>query len=174
MQPEPDWQPTLHGERLCLRPLRPADFDALHRAASDPQIWAQHSEPNRHEPDVFRRFFDGAIGSGGALAVVHAAEGRLIGSSRFYDWNCDDLSVVIGYTFLERAFWGSGANREMKSLMLTHAFRWARTAWFHVSPGNVRSQRALQRIGAVLDRSERVPVGGVMSPRLIYAIRRPG
>lgn len=172
MDSQPDWQPTLRGERLCLRPLKRDDFDALHSAASDPLVWAQHSEPNRHERPVFQRFFDGAIQSGGALVVVDAGDGRVIGSSRFYDWNSQNSSVVIGYSFLERAAWGSGANREMKSLMLTHAFQWARTVWFHVSPGNLRSQRALHRIGAELDRSEMVPVAGVMSPRLIYAIRR--
>jgi RimJ/RimL family protein N-acetyltransferase len=56
--------------------------------------------------------------------------------------------------------------------MLAHAFDHVATAWFHVSPGNVRSQRALERIGARLDRREQVPVGGVPSDRLIYRIDR--
>ena len=168
----PDWQPTLVGERINLRPLAAQDFEDLHRAASDPLIWQQHSEPNRHELHVFRRFFDGALACGGALVAADAHTGRIVGSSRFYDWNSADLTVVIGYSFLERAQWGSGANHEMKSLMLAHAFRWAHTAWFHVSPGNIRSQRALERIGARLDRAEQVLVSGVMSPRLIYAMRR--
>ncbi|MFM7798449.1 MAG: GNAT family N-acetyltransferase, partial [Planctomycetota bacterium] len=106
------------------------------------------------------------------LVAEDAATGRVFGSSRYYDWNPTDRSVVIGYTFLERAQWGTGANREMKRLMLEHAFRWARTAWFHVSPGNVRSQRALQAIGARRDREELVPVGGVPSLRVIYRIDR--
>lgn len=169
---QPDWQPILRGTSLHLRPIHGGDFEPLHQAASDPLIWAQHSEPNRHERDVFRRFFDGALACGGGLVALDAATGRLIGSSRYYDWNPVDRSVVIGYSFLERARWGTGANREMKSLMLGHAFQWADTAWFHVSPGNIRSQRALERIGARLDRSEQVPVGGVLSPRLIYAVRR--
>lgn len=171
-QAKPDWQPVLRGPAIHLRPIRADDFDALHQAASDPLIWAQHSEPNRHERDVFRRFFDGALACGGGLVALDATTGRVIGSSRYYDWNPVDRSVVIGYSFLERAQWGTGANREMKSLMLAHAFQWAGIAWFHVSPGNIRSQRALERIGAQLDRSEQVPVGGVLSPRLIYALRR--
>ena len=169
---EPDWQPVLRGTSIHLRPIRAEDFDALHQAASDPLIWEQHSETNRHERAVFRRFFDGALACGGGLVAQDSVTGRLIGSSRFYDWNPADRSVVIGYTFLERAQWGTGANRAMKSLMLAHAFRWATTAWFHVSPGNIRSQRALERIGARLDRRQEVSVGGVMSPRLIYAMRR--
>ena len=175
----PNWRPVLGGMRVRLRPLREADRDALHAAASDPLVWEQHSERNRHERPVFDRFFDAALAlgdspaAGGALVVEDAATGRIIGSSRFYDWNPADASVVVGYTFLERAQWGTGANREMKRLMLEHAFRWARTAWFHVSPGNLRSRRALEAIGARRDREEMVPVGGVPSPRVIYRIDRP-
>jgi RimJ/RimL family protein N-acetyltransferase len=172
-QDHPDWQPTLASSRVALRPLREADFEALHAAASDPLIWAQHSETTRHEREVFRRFFDGALAGGGALVAVEPASGRLIGSSRYYDWNPADRSVVIGYTFLERSQWGRGVNAQMKSLMLAHAFRWASIAWFHVSPGNLRSRRALERIGARFDHEAVVPVGGVPSPRVIYRIDRP-
>jgi RimJ/RimL family protein N-acetyltransferase len=69
----PDWQPSLRGERIALRPLRAEDQAALHAAASDPAIWAQHPEPDRHEPEVFARSFAGAMHSGGALAVVDLA-----------------------------------------------------------------------------------------------------
>jgi RimJ/RimL family protein N-acetyltransferase len=152
--------------------MRADDFDALHQAASDPLIWAQHSVPDRHERAEFRRFFDGALACGGGLVAQDPVTGRLIGSSRYYEWNAADRSVVIGYSFLERAQWGTGTNREMKSLMIAHAFRWAETILFHVSPGNMRSQRALEKIGArLLERTE-VLVGGVMSPRHIFAIRR--
>jgi RimJ/RimL family protein N-acetyltransferase len=169
----PDWQPTLRGDLVHLRPLRDDDLDALHAAAADPLIWAQHSEKDRHERPVFERFFARAMASGGALAVLDAATGRVIGSSRYYDWNPADRSVVIGYTFLERAAWGGTINRELKHLMLDHAFRFARTVYFHVSPGNVRSRKALERIGAVFDQAQDVMVGGVMSPRLIYRLDRP-
>ena len=167
----PNWQPTLRGEHVQLRPIRADDLDALHAAAADPLVWEQHSERNRHERPVFERFFAGALECGGGLVALDAA-GQVIGSSRYYDWDPSDRSVVIGYTFLARAHWGTGANREMKRLMLDHAFRWAKTAWFHVSPGNVRSQRALERIGARLDRQQDVSVGGVMSPRMIYRLDR--
>ncbi len=166
----PNWQPTLVGERVRVRPVRESDRDAMHAAASDPEVWAQHSERNRHERPAFDRFFDGALACAGGLAIEDAASGRIVGCTRYYDWNPGDRSVVIGYTFLERARWGDGTNREAKRLMLDHAFRWARTAWFHVSPGNLRSQRALDKIGARRDREELVPVGGVPSPRVIYRL----
>ncbi|MBM4114375.1 MAG: GNAT family N-acetyltransferase [Phycisphaerae bacterium] len=168
------WQPTLHGSIVKLRPLQAADLDELHAAAADPLIWEQHSERDRHERPIFERFFKGALECGGGLVISERSSGRIIGSSRYYDWDPAGSSVVIGYTFLERAHWGGATNREVKSLMLAHAFLHVATAWFHVSPGNLRSQRALERIGARLDRREQVPVGGVPSDRLIYRIDRAG
>lgn len=169
----PDWQPTLKGARVELRPTRPEDFDAMHAAASDPLIWEQHSERNRHERAVFKRFFAGVMECGGGLTVIDPATGTVIGSSRYYDWDPTDGSVVIGYTFLRRDHWGTGTNREMKALMLAHAFRWARTVWFHVSKDNTRSRRAVEKLGATLDREASVPVGGVPALRCIYRIDRP-
>ena len=164
------WQPTLSSDRLLLRPIAISDFEPLFKAASDPLIWEQHSEKTRFERSVFQKFFQGALECGGGLVAIEPKSGRIIGSSRYYDWNKADESVVIGYSFLERAQWGTGINAEMKRLMLTHAFQWAKTVWFHVSPENKRSQLALGKIGATLDRQEDVLVGGVMSPRMIYRV----
>lgn len=168
----PDWQPVLCGSKVNLRPIREEDLELLHQAASDPLIWAQHSETDRHERAVFERFFAGARTCGGGLVAQDPATGRLIGCSRYYDWNPEDRSVVIGYSFLERSRWGDGTNRQMKRLMLDHAFRWAVTVWFHVSPGNLRSQGALQKIGARLHERRQVQVAGRPSDRLIYRIDR--
>ena len=66
-------QPTLRGKLVELRPLRPQDFDAVFKAASDPLVWEQHPESTRYKAEVFRRFFDGAIESKGAFAVVDRA-----------------------------------------------------------------------------------------------------
>lgn len=144
----------------------------MHAAASDPLIWEQHSERNRHERAVFERFFEGALACGGGLTVIDPATDQIIGSTRFYDWDPTDGSIVIGYTFLVRAHWGSGTNREMKTLMLAHAFRCARTVWFHISTGNARSRCAIEKRGARLDREASVLVGGVPTLRCIYRIDR--
>jgi N-acetyltransferase len=165
-----DLQPTLMGPALTLRPLRPEDFDALYDAASDPLIWIQHPEPTRHQRPVFERYFQGALDSKGALAVIERASGRMIGASRYYEWNEATREVAIGFTFLARAFWGGVANAEMKQLMLNHAFRWARTVWFHVGAGNHRSQRALEKIGARLSHQGVRDLGGVPHDYLFYQV----
>ncbi len=120
------------------------DFDALFAAASDPLIWEQHPENNRHEKDVFQRFFAGAIESGGAFAVIERSSGRIIGSSRYWNLSPSKSEVEIGWTFLEREFWGGSYNGELKSLMLDHAFRFVERVVFVVGENNLRSQRAVQ------------------------------
>src|SRR5215471_18905582 len=99
-----DLQPTLTGDLIELRPLRPDDFDALFSAASDPLIWEQHPESDRYQRDVFQKYFDGALESKGAFAIIERKSGRLIGSSRYCNLNPENSEVEIGWTFLERKF----------------------------------------------------------------------
>jgi len=144
-----DLQPTLTGDLVVLRPMSPEDFPALHAAAADPLIWAQHPESDRFEETVFRRFFQSGLDSRGAFVVVDRADGRIIGSSRFHGYDPAAREVEIGWTFLVRSRWGGRHNGEMKRLMLTHAFRHVDRVLFIIGPKNVRSQRAVERIGAV-------------------------
>jgi len=144
-----DLQPVLTGSTIELRPLREEDFPALYAVASDPLIWEQHPDPDRWTEPVFREFFRGAMASGGALVVLDRNDGRVIGSSRFAGYDEAKSEIEIGWTFLARSHWGGSYNREMKRLMLAHGFRFVRRVIFRVGPYNRRSQRALEKIGAV-------------------------
>jgi RimJ/RimL family protein N-acetyltransferase len=165
-----DLQPVLTGDLIELRPLRPDDFQTLYEVASDPLIWAQHPASDRYTQPVFTTFFEDALASGGALVAIDRATGRIIGSSRFYGYSEAGDEVEIGWTFLARAYWGGRYNGEMKTLMLTHAFRYVSSVIFLVGPQNIRSQRAVERIGAVRDGSRRDTAG---RESLLYRIRRP-
>jgi RimJ/RimL family protein N-acetyltransferase len=142
-------QPTLIGELIELRPLREEDHAALYAVASDPLVWEQHPAKERAEVEGFRRFFDEAVASGGAFAVIDRQTGTVIGSSRFYGYDEAASEVEIGWTFLGRTYWGGRYNGEMKRLMLDHAFRFVDRVVFLIAPTNIRSQTAIQRIGAV-------------------------
>jgi N-acetyltransferase len=144
-----DLQPTLTGALVTLRPLTPADHDALYAVAADPLIWEQHPDKTRCEPAGFRAFFQQALESGGALLAVENATDQVIGSSRFHGYDEAAGEVEIGWTFLARSHWGGRYNREMKRLMLEHAFRYVRRVIFIIDPANHRSQRAVEKIGAV-------------------------
>ena len=144
-------QPVLTGDLLELRPLVAEDWDALYAVASDPTIWEQHPASDRWREPVFRAFFDDALASGGALVALDRADGAVIGSSRFYGCDPSRREVEIGWTFLARDRWGGAWNGEMKRLMLNHAFRFVDSALFLIGPGNIRSQRAVGKIGGVLE-----------------------
>ncbi|MFI5350727.1 MAG: GNAT family N-acetyltransferase [Elusimicrobiota bacterium] len=143
-------QPTLIGERLELRPLKPADFEALYAVASDPLIWEVHPEPNRYQREVFQEFFAEALKSKGALGVFERRSGLMVGSSRYYDLDAEKGEILIGYTFLSRSLWGGSFNRELKALMLDHAFRFVNVVVFHVGENNIRSRKAMEKIGGIL------------------------
>jgi len=143
-----DLQPNLKGELVELRPLRPEDWHALFAVASDPLIWEQHPERDRYEKDVFQVFFKEALESGGAFVVIAKSSQQIIGSTRFYGYDPEKSEIEIGWTFLARKYWGGRYNREMKELLLTHAFKFVENVVFFVGEKNLRSQKAMEKIGA--------------------------
>ena len=144
-----DLQPHLKGELLELRPLANKDWDELFAVASDPLIWEQHPERDRYKEDVFRLFFRDAMQSGGAFVIIDRKTEQIIGSTRFYGYDPKQSEIEIGWTFLARKYWGGRYNAEMKRLLLNHAFRFVENVVFFVGENNVRSQKALEKIGAV-------------------------
>jgi RimJ/RimL family protein N-acetyltransferase len=167
-------QPHLVGELLELRPLRPEDWDELFAAASDPLIWEVHPSPDRYQEQVFRKYFQGALDSGGALVGIDRASGKIAGSSRYHGYNENESTIEIGFTFLARAYWGGKYNGEMKQLMLAHAFRFVERVTFRVGAQNLRSRRAVEKIGGVLTgRAEMVDVNGTMVEHVVYQLKKP-
>lgn len=148
-----DLQPSLSGKLVSLRPLQESDFSALFAVASDPEIWAQHPARDRYTESVFRRFFDDGMESGGAFVIHDLASGEVIGSSRFCFYSQERDEIEIGFTFLAREFWGGKYNSDLKSLMLNHAFKYVGSVIFCVGSSNFRSQKAVQKLGAVIDNS---------------------
>ncbi len=144
-----DLQPNLKGELIGLRPLRPEDWDDLFAVASDALIWEQHPESDRYKEDVFRIFFQDALESGGAFVVIDRKSQRIIGSTRFYGYDPEKSEIEIGWTFLARKYWGGRYNREMKQLMLRHAFKFVESVVFYVGEKNIRSQTAMEKLGAI-------------------------
>jgi RimJ/RimL family protein N-acetyltransferase len=165
----PDLQPTLTGDTVTIRPLRSADWPAMFAAASDPLIWELHPVPDRYTEPAFRKYFDGAIESKSAFAFVDRATGEIVGSSRYHGYHPERREIEIGWTFIVRSRWGGSTNREVKRLMLRHAFTFVDTVVFWVGQENWRSQRAVQKIGGVrrAGLSSRPETGG---PHVVFEI----
>jgi RimJ/RimL family protein N-acetyltransferase len=147
--PQPDFQPTLTGPTTIVRPIAAGDWAELYAAGSDPKIWEVHPVPDRYTEPKFRKFFGDAVTSKMAFVFVDRASGRLVGSSRYYGYEPDKGEIEIGWTFLARTHWGGATNREVKRLMLEHAFSFVDTVIFWVGDTNWRSQGAMTKIGGV-------------------------
>ncbi|RNI21951.1 GNAT family N-acetyltransferase [Rufibacter latericius] len=141
-------QPILENEKVILYPLQEEDFEALFAVASDPKIWEQHPNKDRWKKDVFRTFFEGALQSRGAFKIVDKSTGKVAGSTRIYDYQEQDSSAFIGYTFFGTDYWGKGFNPAVKTLLLNYLFGFVSRVYFHIGAGNIRSQIAIGRLGA--------------------------
>ena len=100
-----------------------------------------------HQPGVAP--FDSGIASKMAFVFVDRTSHRLIGSSRYHGYDAARSEIEIGWTFIIREHWGGAANREVKRLMLDHAFTFVDTVVFWVGEENWRSQGAMTKIGGI-------------------------
>ncbi|MCX6289359.1 MAG: GNAT family N-acetyltransferase [Bacteroidetes bacterium] len=154
-------QPThLKNELVWLEPLKQAHFEELYLVASDPLIWEQHPNPDRYKLDAFTNYFKGAMESGGAFIIRDASSGIALGSSRYCAYNEANKEIQIGYTFFARSCWGKSINKVVKALMLSHAFNFVDKVAFYVGANNIRSQKAMERIGGIKVREEVVAYFG--------------
>lgn len=169
-----DLHPTnLSNETVILSPLKSTDFEKLFAVASDELIWEQHPNKLRYQKEVFKNFFDGAIESKGAFLIQDTKTQEVIGSTRFYDFDEKDNSVLIGYTFLGRKFWGIGINAIVKQLLLNYAFQFVDKVYFHVGATNFRSQKAMEKLGAIKIAEQEVAYFGEASKlNYIYKINK--
>jgi RimJ/RimL family protein N-acetyltransferase len=162
-----DLQPTLAGTCITLRPLTAQDFEELFAAASDPLVWAQHPDPSRGTREGFVSHFNSALESKGCLVAVTAPSRTVIGFSRYSKYVPGER-ITIGYTFLARSHWGGVANAEMKRLMLRHAFTDVPEVLFTVAEHNLRSRRAVEKLGAERAGAEEAPRWGQI--HIIYRL----
>ena len=167
-------QPHLVGNLLEVRPLRPEDWESLFAVASDPLIWEQHPAHDRYKEEVFKDFFRESLESGGALVVIDRKTQKIIGSSRYFGFEAKQREIEIGWTFLARSHWGGKYNGELKRLMLDHAFKFVESVVFLVGLTNVRSRRALEKIGGVLtERRKKANLHGKTVEHVVYQIKNP-
>ena len=128
---------------------------------------------NRYQKDVFSTFFEGALKSGGAYIVYDKSTGKPIGGTRFYDWDENERSVLIGYTFYAKKYWGKGMNPRMKRMMLKYAFQFVDTVILHIGATNCPSQKSIVKLGAKkIDEQEVTYFGEEPKLNFVYEISR--
>lgn len=139
--------PVLKNESVLLTPLSEDAYNALFDIVSDPALWVNHPITNGFEKAGFDIFFKQAITTG-SLLIIDRKTNKIIGCTRFYEYNIRESTLVIGHTFISRAYWGTGYNSEVKKLMLDYAFTFVACVKFYVVENNIRSIKALEKIGA--------------------------
>ncbi|MGB5819238.1 MAG: GNAT family N-acetyltransferase [Saonia sp.] len=152
-----DIQPFLENDLVIVKPMNASYFNALYEVASDSHIWEQHQEPERYTLELFTTFFEESLQSQGALIIVDKKSNKIIGSSRFKIINREEKVVEIGWSFLSRKFWGGKYNRSVKKLMLNYALATAKRVVFYVNVKNIRSQKALEKLGAMKMEYSNIP-----------------
>ncbi len=145
------FNPVLQNKNVALHPLLEEDFEIMLSVAADPKIWEQHPYQNRWQKDVYRTFFDASLNSNGAFRIIDVNTDKVIGGTRFYEYNEKESSIAIGGTFFSREYWGTGINKEVKKLMLDYIFNYVSIVYFYIDQYNKRSQVAIERLGAKRD-----------------------
>jgi RimJ/RimL family protein N-acetyltransferase len=144
----------LEGELVALEPLAPTHEAALAEAAQDPEIWrwVTGAAPTREEFAAWfaRALQEAAAGREGPFATIDRASGRPIGSTRYMALRPEHRGLEIGWTWLARSAWQTGANIEAKLLMLEHAFERldCLRVEFKTDARNERSRAALAALPA--------------------------
>ena len=122
---------------------------------------------------MFRAYFEANLASGGSLTTVDRATDAVIGASRYWEVDGETRSVEIGATYLARPHWGSGINRDVKRLMIAHALASVEAVNFRIGASNIRSRRAVEKIGGRLTpRTDVSMMAGVPVEHVIYEITR--
>ena len=166
-------QRTLENENFQLVPLKETDFEKLYQVASDPKVWEQHPNKDRYKREVFENFFKGAMESKGAFLIIDKVSQEVLGSTRFYDFNGKESTILIGYTFYGTNSWGKNVNPQVKKLMLDYIFQFVDQVLFHVGANNIRSQKAMDRLGAEQIGEEEIAYFGEESKtNIIFKIRK--
>ena len=171
---------VLTGHGIRLEPLAREHIAPLQDAVDDGDIGALNytNVPRRDGVPAWVEHALAMRDAGRELPFAIAAGGRVVGSTRFYDINMSVPTFAIGYTFHAASSWRTHVNTAGKRLMLGHAFDTlgAQSVFFHTSHQNLRSQAAIERLGATRDgilRAHKRHKDGSLRDTWTYSITAP-
>ena len=164
----------LQAEKFLLVQTKPSDFEPLFKVACDPLIWEQHPAQDRWKREAFIAFFDDGLRNDlGCFTIVDSQSHSVIGSTRFYAHDPSNASVRLGYTFLARRYWGTGANQLIKAVLLDYCFECVESVYFDIGASNFRSIKATEKLGAVFWQQAEEGKSVYRLSRAAFLSRRP-
>ncbi|EFQ82501.1 acetyltransferase, GNAT family [Aeromicrobium marinum DSM 15272] len=168
---------TMTGAHVRLEPLR-RDHAADLLVAADSDDVFEHLTVSRPRSAREAEDLVGALLGRDDLqpwAQVEVGSGRAVGVTTYYEVDRTQRTVAIGHTWLARRVWRTPVNTEAKLLLLTRAFDQmgcVRVVW-HTDVRNLRSQAAIERLGAVREgllRKHRRRLDGSWRDTVVYAM----
>jgi RimJ/RimL family protein N-acetyltransferase len=171
---------TLGGSHVRLEPLLRRHAEDLFEVGQDETIWPYMSRPPLKSVEDVRAWIDQALEVAATdtqipFAIIKRASGKAIGSTRYTDIRHNDRGLEIGWTWIGAAFQRTAMNTECKYLLLRHAFEnlGAVRVQLKTDLRNARSQRAIERLGAVREgvlRKHMVQWDGFIRDTVYYSV----
>lgn len=147
---------VLQGSYVRLEPLSEDHIPGLTEIGAGQDFWGFMLYGDiKSEADMRNWVFDimerGKKGGDLPFAVIHLASGRVAGATRYLNIMPNDRGLEIGGTWYGKDFQRTAVNTECKYLLLKHAFEDLKCIRVQLKTDslNIRSQKAIERIGAV-------------------------
>jgi N-acetyltransferase len=170
----------LYGNRARLEPLGLEHALDLYAVSQDPDIWTYMPVDPSHSLEALSSWIEMALraraqGQQMPFAIVDTLSGKAIGSTRYLSITPQDYGIEIGWTWLAREVRRTAVNTECKYLLLRHAFEslGAIRVQLKTDSRNQRSQRAIERLGAVREgvlRKQMILENGYQRDTVMYSI----
>ena len=168
---------VLEGERIRLEPLSPDHAQGLYNRGRMAADWAFMPRSCFIDMADVRQWVEEALQDPTQMpfTIVERAKGRVVGSTRFLHMRPEHRTVEVGWTWLGQEWQRTGVNTEAKLLLLSHAFdrMGCIRVEFKTDARNLRSQRALERIGAIREgvlRNHMVVQGGYYRDSVYFSV----
>ena len=143
-----DFKINLENNLVSLIQTQEEHFEDLYNVGKNPVIWEQHLDSDRWKLDNFRKYIDGGLNNNeGCYSIIDKKINEIIGTTRYYLFNKEELSVKIGYTFISNKYWGTHMNYQIKKLMLDYIFQFLDKVYFDIWKTNYRSQKSIEKLG---------------------------
>ncbi|MEO6833854.1 MAG: GNAT family protein [Chitinophagaceae bacterium] len=169
----------LAGKIVRLEPLGEVHIPGLLNICSGPNIWLNlpidGSDAEKLRVELGNAIINRAMGNNYPFAIIRQSDNKIIGSTRLFDIFPEHKKLEIGWTWFGEEFWGKGYNIECKYLLLKYCFETlgCNRVQLKTREANIRSQRAITKIGAELEgmlRNDRIMPDGEIKHTLIYSI----
>ena len=171
----------LQNEVVRLVPLDICHIEGIYKAAQDPRIW-EHMSVELLSREKVLAYVDDAmkkrdIKTDYPFVIIQQETNEIIGATWYLDISMQHKRLEIGSTWLNPKAWRTNINTNCKCLLLQYGFEILEMQRIQIKTGheNIRSQKAIERIGAVKEgilRNHMITKEGNVRHTVMYSITK--